>query len=327
MTSYLLRRVLYMIISLLVMSMLAFVVIQLPPGDWLTFYIQQLQLTGGVGDQATAAALREQYGLDLPMYQQYLKWISGFIHGDFGMSFSWSKPVTEVIGERLLLTVLISFFTLLFTYIIAIPIGIYSATHQYSVGDYTFTVLGFAGLATPNFLLALIIMFVLYKYFGLSVGGLFSPEYIDAPWSWGRFINLLSHIWTPLIVVGTAGTAALIRVMRACLLDELRKQYVITARSKGLSERKLLFRYPVRIALNPIVSTIGWQLPRIVSGATITAVVLALPTIGPLLLQALMEQDMFLAGTMVLFLGSLTIIGTLISDILLVLVDPRIRYE
>ena len=316
-----------MIISLCVMSVLAFVVIQLPPGDWLTQYIQELQLMGGTGDEALAATLRKQYGLDLPVYLQYFKWIGGVLRGDFGMSFSWNKPVIEVIGERLFLTVVISLSTLVFTYIVAIPIGIYSATHQYSFGDYTFTFLGFAGLATPNFILALIIMYVLYKYFGLSVGGLFSPEFLDAPWSLARIGNLLSHIWAPLVIVGTAGTASLIRVMRACLLDELRKQYVVTARSKGLKEGKLLFRYPVRIAMNPIVSTIGWQLPRIVSGATITAVVLALPTIGPLLLQALLEQDMYLAGTMVMFLGFLTLIGTFISDVLLLMVDPRIRYE
>ena len=327
MTAYLARRCGYMIVSLWIMSILAFIVIQLPPGDWLTHHIQQLQLTGGTGDEALAATLRKQYGLDQPLHRQYLKWVGGFVHGDFGMSFSWQKTVTEVIGERLALTVIISLSTLLFTYVVAIPIGIYSATHQYSFGDYTFTVMGFAGLAIPNFMLALIIMYMLFKYFGLSVGGLFSPEFIDAPWSMARVGNLLTHIWAPLIVVGTAGTAELIRVMRAVLLDELRKQYVITARSKGLAERRLLFRYPVRLALNPIVSTVGWQLPRIVSGATITAVVLALPTIGPLLLGALMEQDMFLAGTMVLFLGSLTLIGTFLSDILLVIVDPRIRFE
>jgi peptide/nickel transport system permease protein len=316
-----------MIVSLWIMSILAFIVIQLPPGDWLTHHIQQLQLTGGTGDEALAATLRKQYGLDLPLHRQYLKWVGGFVHGDFGMSFSWQKSVTEVIGERLALTVIISLSTLLLTYIAAIPIGIYSATHQYSFGDYAFTVMGFAGLAIPNFMLALIIMYFLFKYFGLSVGGLFSPEFINAPWSMARVRDLLTHIWAPLIVVGTAGTAELIRVMRAVLLDELRRQYVITARAKGLAESRLLFRYPVRIAMNPIVSTVGWQLPRIVSGATITAVVLALPTIGPLLLGALMEQDMFLAGTMVLFLGSLTLIGTFLSDILLVMVDPRIRYE
>ena len=327
MTAYLARRCVYMIVSLWIMSILAFIVIQLPPGDWLTHHIQQLQLTGGTGDEALAATLRKQYGLDLPLHRQYLKWVGGFVHGDFGMSFSWQKSVTEVIGERLALTVIISLSTLLLTYIAAIPIGIYSATHQYSFGDYAFTVMGFAGLAIPNFMLALIIMYFLFKYFGLSVGGLFSPEFINAPWSMARVRDLLTHIWAPLIVVGTAGTAELIRVMRAVLLDELRRQYVITARAKGLAESRLLFRYPVRIAMNPIVSTVGWQLPRIVSGATITAVVLALPTIGPLLLGALMEQDMFLAGTMVLFLGSLTLIGTFLSDLLLVIVDPRIRFE
>ena len=316
-----------MFISLFAMSILAFIVIQLPPGDWMTQYMMKLELSGGVADDAVAAALRKQYGLDLPIYIQYFKWISGFFVGDFGMSFSWDKPVTVVVGERLQLTIIISLVTLIFTYIVAIPIGVYSALRQYSIGDYTVTVIGFAGLATPNFLLALIIMYILYKYFGISVGGLFSPEFIDAPWSWERFVNLLNHIWAPVLVVGTAGTASLIRVMRATLLDELHKQYVTTARAKGLSERKLLVRYPIRMAINPIVSTIGWQLPNIVSGATITAVVLALPTVGPVLLESLLAQDMYLAGSLVMFLGFLTIIGTFISDMLLIVINPRISFD
>ena len=249
------------------------------------------------------------------------------LHGDFGKSFQWNMPVSELIGERLMLTVTISILTLLFTYVVAIPIGIYSATHQYSIGDYSFTIFGFAGLATPNFLLALILMFVFYKYFGLSAGGLFSIEYALAPWSVGKVIDMLKHLPIPIIVIGTAGTAELIRIMRGCLLDELRKQYVITARAKGVSERRLLFKYPVRIAINPIVSTIGWTLPTIVSGTTITAIVLSLPTTGPLLFRALISQDMYLAGSTIMFLTFLTVIGTLISDILLVWVDPRIRYE
>lgn len=316
-----------MFISLFAMSILAFIVIQLPPGDWMSQYMMKLELSGGVADDAVAAALRKQYGLDLPIYIQYFKWISGFFVGDFGMSFSWDKPVTVVVGERLQLTIIISLVTLIFTYIVAIPIGVYSALRQYSIGDYTVTVIGFAGLATPNFLLALIIMYILYKYFGISVGGLFSPEFIDAPWSWERFVNLLNHIWAPVLVVGTAGTASLIRVMRATLLDELHKQYVTTARAKGLSERKLLVRYPIRMAINPIVSTIGWQLPNIVSGATITAVVLALPTVGPVLLESLLAQDMYLAGSLVMFLGFLTIIGTFISDMLLIVINPRISFD
>ena len=244
-----------------------------------------------------------------------------------GESFIWEAPVTEIVGERLALTVTLSISTLILTYLIAIPIGIYSATHQYSVADYSFTTLGFVGLATPNFLLALILMFLFYRYFNWSVGGLFSPEYQLAPWSLGKVIDLLKHLPIPLLVIGTAGAASLIRIMRATLLDELSKQYVITARAKGVAERRLLFRYPVRVAINPVVSTIGWLLPETISGATLTAIVLSLPTVGPLLLRALEAQDMLLAGSMVMLLSALGILGTLISDLLLVVVDPRIRFE
>jgi len=324
---YIVRRFLYMIIVLFVASIVAFIIIQLPPGDYLTSYIVQLESTGTKVGEDQIASLRKQYDLDLPIYLQYFKWMWKMLHGDFGRSFQWNKRVSELIGERLPLTVMISLFTLIFTYFVAVPIGIYSATHQYSIGDYTFTVAGFAGLATPNFLLALILMFLFYKYFGLSVGGLFSPEYAKESWSIGRFIDMLKHLPIPIIVIGTAGTAGLIRVMRGCLLDELRKQYVITARAKGVAERTLLFKYPVRVAINPIVSTVGWTLPAIVSGETITAIVLNLPTTGPLLFQALMSQDMYLAGSTIMFLTFLTIVGTLISDILLVWIDPRIRYE
>lgn len=324
---YILRRFLYMIVVLLVISVVAFVIIQLPPGDYLTSYMMQLQATGQITDEAQIASLKKLYGLDQPMYVQYFLWMGKMLHGNFGKSFQWNKPVSELIGERLGLTVMLSLLTLIFTYVVAIPIGIYSATHQYSIGDYTFTTIGFVGLAIPNFLLALILMFVFYKYFGLSVTGLFSSEYVIAAWSWGKFIDMTQHFWVPIIVVGTAGTAGLIRIMRGCLLDELRKQYVITARAKGLSERTLLFKYPVRMAINPIISTIGWVLPGIISGATITAIVLSLPTIGPLLFRALLSQDMYLAGSIVMLLTFLAVIGTLISDILLVWIDPRIRYE
>jgi len=317
-----------MFIVLAVTSVVAFIIIQLPPGDYLTSYIRQLAQSGASVDEARIAALRKQYGLDLPLYAQYLKWMWKMLHGDMGQSFQYNyKPVSELLAERLPLTVMISLFTLVFTYVVAIPIGIYSATHQYSVGDYAFTVVGFAGLATPNFLLALILMFMFYKYFGLSVGGLFSPQYLTAPWSVNKFIDMLAHLPIPIIVIGTAGTAGLIRVMRGCLLDELRKQYVITARAKGVEERRLLFKYPVRVAINPIISTIGWTLPAIVSGETITAIVLSLPTTGPLLFRALMAQDMYLAGSTVMFLTFLTVVGTFISDLLLVWVDPRIRFE
>jgi len=316
-----------MICVLGVTSVVSFIIIQLPPGDYLTSYIVQLESSGTKVSEEQVASLKKRYGLDVPIYLQYFKWIWKMLHGDFGMSFAWNKPVSKLLAERLPLTIMISLFTLIFTYIVAIPIGIYSATHQYSAGDYIFTVFGFAGLAIPNFLLALILMFLFYKYFGISIGGLFSSEYAEAAWSIGKFIDMLKHLPAPIIVIGTAGTAGLIRVMRGCLLDELRKQYVITARAKGVAERKLLFKYPVRVAINPIISTIGWTLPQIVSGGTITAIVLSLPTVGPLLFQALLTQDMYLAGSSVMFLTFLTVIGTFISDLLLVWIDPRIRYE
>ena len=324
---YIIRRLSYMLVIMLAVSVIAFIIIQLPPGDYLTSYIITLRSTGQMADEAEIASLRKQYGLDLPIYSQYFFWVWKMLHGDFGRSFQWNRPVIDLIAERLPLTIIISLFTLIFTYAVAIPIGIYSATHQYSVGDYTFTIAGFAGLATPNFLFALILMFLFFKYFGLSAGGLFSVEYARAAWSTGKFIDLLKHLPIPIIVIGTAGTAWLIRVMRGCLLDELQKQYVITARAKGVEERALLFKYPVRVAVNPIVSTIGWILPQIVSGAVITAIVLGLPTTGPLLFRALLSQDMYLAGSMIMFLAFLTVVGTFISDLILVWIDPRIRYE
>jgi len=327
---YIIRRFIYMLLILLIVSITAFIIIQLPPGDFLTSLVNQLEYEQqGVEEEreAAIATLKRQYGFDQPMYIQYFKWMWNMLHGDFGMSLEWNRPVSKLIAERLPLTVTISILSMLFVYAVAIPIGIYSATHQYSIGDYTFTIAGFAGLAIPNFLLALVLMFLFYKYFNLSAGGLFSPEYQLAPWSIGKVIDLVKHLPIPIIVVGTAGTAGMIRVMRGCLLDELQKQYVITARAKGVSERTLLFKYPVRIAINPVISTIGWTLPGIVSGATITAIVLSLPTVGPLLFRALISQDMFLAGSSIMVLTFLTVIGTLISDILLVWVDPRIRYE
>ncbi|RLE09486.1 ABC transporter permease [Candidatus Aerophobetes bacterium] len=327
MSSYIIRRFLYMIIILMVVSVVSFIIIQLPPGDYITTYVAQLQASGTPVDEAMIASLTKRYGLDLPMYQQYFKWIWKMFHGDFGMSFTYNKPVVDLLAERLPLTVLLSLFTSIFVYAVAIPIGIYSAIHQYSFGDYAFTTVGFIGLATPNFLLALILMILFYKYFGLSIGGLFSPQYLDAPWSMAKFVDMLKHFPVPIFVIGTAGTAGLIRVMRGCLLDELKKQYVITARAKGIEERTLLFKYPVRVAVNPIISTIGWMLPSIVSGETITAIVLGLPTTGPLIFTSLMRQDMYLAGSTIMFICFLTVIGTFISDILLVWVDPRIRYE
>lgn len=319
-------RFVYMLVSLALISVVSFVIIQVPAGDFLTAHIATLRAEGGDINQAEIDALRKQYGLDLSVSQQYLIWISGIFHGDFGYSFLWNMPVSTLVGERLLLTVVTSIVTLFFTYAVAIPVGIYSATHQYSVGDYVAAAIGFVGLATPNFLLALILMFYFFKYFGFSVGGLFSPDYLQAPWSVGRVLDMLKHMPIPIIVIGTAGTAGLIRVMRGCLLDELRQQYVTTARAKGISERKLLLKYPVRVALNPIASTIGWTLPAVVSGATITAMVLDLPTVGPLILRALMSQDIYLSASILMLLSFLTIIGTFLSDLLLAWLDPRIRY-
>ena len=327
MLSYVIRRLMYMIVLLVLLSVATFVIIQLPPGDYLTTLTINMRRAGVVLDEEALAVLSERYGLGRPLHVQYLTWFTNLLRGDMGESFVWEAPVTEIVGERLALTVTLSISTLILTYLIAIPIGIYSATHQYSVADYSFTTLGFVGLATPNFLLALILMFLFYRYFNWSVGGLFSPEYQLAPWSLGKVIDLLKHFPIPLLVIGTAGAASLIRIMRATLLDELSKQYVITARAKGVAERRLLFRYPVRVAINPVVSTIGWLLPETISGATLTAIVLSLPTVGPLLLRALEAQDMFLAGSMVMLLSALGILGTLISDLLLVVVDPRIRFE
>lgn len=321
------RRILYMFVILIAVSITAFVIIQLPPGDYLTSYIAQLEGRGIEIDRAEIASLRKHFALDKPMYEQYFRWVGKLVRGDFGKSFMWNRPVRDLIVERLPLTVVVSLFSSVFIYLMAIPIGIYSATHQYSIGDYSFTVVGFAGMATPNFLLALVLMFIFFKYFGASVGGLFSSEYQLAPWTLAKVVDMLKHLPIPIVVIGTAGTAGLIRVMRGCLLDELRKQYVITARAKGVDETKLLFKYPIRMAINPMVSTIGWMLPAIVSGETITAIVLSLPTTGPLLYRALIAQDMFLAGSTIMFLTFLTVIGTLISDLLLIWIDPRIRYE
>ncbi len=327
MLTYIFRRFLYMILMLLLLSVTTFIIIQLPPGDYLTTYITRLQTSGEQVDESEIASLKRQYGLDQPMPVQFFRWFFGMFRGRFGTSLQWNKPVTEIIGDRISLTLLINFFTLLFAYSVAITIGIYSATHQYSIGDYFFTTLGFIGIATPGFLLALIVMVFFHSAFGISVGGLFSQEFVRQSWSFAKFIDLLKHLPVPVIVIGLNGTAGLIRVMRGCLLDELRKQYVVTAQTKGLSRRKVLFKYPVRVAINPVVSTVGWVLPGLVSGGTIVAIVLSLPTVGPLLYRALMSEDMYLAGTMVMFLGLLTIIGTFISDMLLMVVDPRIRFE
>ncbi|MBC7319161.1 ABC transporter permease [bacterium] len=327
MLQYILRRILYMVPTLILISVVSFIIIQLPPGDFLTSYIAQLSQTGETVDEATIAALKKRYGLDQPYYIQYFMWVKGMFQGDFGQSFEWNRPVSQLIWERLGLTVAVSIFTMLFSWALSFPIGMYSATHQYSLGDYFATFIGYIGLATPNFMIALILMWIAYSVFGASVGGLFSPQYVEAPWSWGKFLDLLNHLWIPAIVIGMGGTAGLIRTLRANLLDELHKPYVVTARAKGVPERRLLWRYPLRLAIIPWISTVGWTLPGIVSGETIVAVVLSLPTTGPLLLRALQSQDMYLAGSFIMFLSFLTVIGTLISDILLGWVDPRIRYE
>ena len=325
MLRYILRRILTMIPTLLVISMLVFVIIQLPPGDYLESHIAELQSQGEAVDEKKIQFLREEYGLDKPLVQQYLFWLGGMLQGDFGYSFEYDLPVTEVVGDRLFLTVLISIAAILFTWMIAFPIGIYSATHQYSWGDYGLSTLGFLGLATPNFLLALIMLYFANVYFGTSIGGLMDPEYIDQPWSWDKLVSVLEHLWIPVVVIGTSGTAGMIRRLRANLLDELQKQYVTTGRAKGLPPKKLLFKYPLRVSLNFFVADIGNLLPAVISGAEIVAVVMSLPTTGPILLSALQSQDMYLAGSFLMFLALLTVVGVLVSDILLAMLDPRIR--
>ncbi|MDF0603783.1 ABC transporter permease [Psychromarinibacter sp. C21-152] len=324
---YILKRLLWMVPFLFAVSVVAFLLIQAPPGDYLTTYIAKLGESNEVLDQASIENLRERFGLDRPLYVQYFKWVWNLLQGDFGMSFEWRQPVSDLVWERMGLTITLSFATLLFTWAVAFPIGVYSAVHKYSIGDYIATTLGFIGLATPNFLLALILMYIGVVHFGADVGGLFSNEYKNAPWSFAKVMDLMQHLWLPIIVLGTSATASLIRIMRANLLDELNKPYVDTARAKGLSEFWLIMKYPVRVALNPFISTIGWVLPQLVSGAVVTAIVLSLPTAGPLMLQSLLAQDMYLAGAFVLLLSSLTVVGMLISDILLVLLDPRVKYD
>ncbi len=327
MLAYIGRRGLLAAFTVWAISVLSFVIIQLPPGDYVTSYIAQMAASGSVVTEQEADNLRIQYGLGQPMYVQYGKWMKQIAEGNFGMSMEWKRPVTEVIGDRLWLTVVVSLAALFLTWVLALPIGIYSAVRQYSLGDYVATFVGFIGLAVPNFLLALVLLYLGFTLFNANIGGLFSVELQDAPWSLAKVWDLLKHLPIPALILGLAGTAQQIRIMRANLLDELRKPYVVTARSKGLSEGKVIVKYPVRVALNPFASTIGYTLPYIVSGSIIVSLVLGLPTVGPLLLRALIAQDMFLAGTIVLLLGIMTVIGTLISDILLVWIDPRIRLE
>lgn len=328
MWQYILRRVLLMIPTLLVTSVVAFAVIQLPPGDYATSYMANLAAQGDMASQEAAQQLREHYGLDKPVYVQYAKWVAGIVlRGDFGIAFEMRQPVSQLIWERVWLTIILSLASVVITWLVAFPVGIYSAVKQYSAGDYLFTFLGFVGVSLPAFLLALVIMYIHFKYLGVTLGGLFSSQLASAPWSWARVRDFLQHIWIPVLILAVGGTAELIRIMRANLLDELRKPYVITARAKGLPEWKVLLKYPVRMALNPFVSTIGWTLPALVSGSIILSVVMNLPTTGPMMLRALQAQDMYLAGALILILSVLTILGTLISDILLAWLDPRIRFQ
>lgn len=325
---YILKRLLYMVPTLFGMSLVSFLIIQLPPGDFLTSLTSAIADSGQALDQASIDRLTALYGLDQPFYVQYWNWISNIIfRGDFGWSFDWGQPVSRLLWDRMGVTIFVSALSLVLIWALAIPIGIYSAVRRYSIGDYVFTFLGFVGLAVPTFILALGLMYVSFTWFGLNVGGLFSPEYEQAPWSFAKFIDLLQHLWIPVVVIAISSTAALIRVMRANLSDELSKPYVVTARAKGLSEFTLIMRYPVRLALNPFVSTIGWVLPSLISGVTITAIVLNLPMAGPLLLRALVSQDMYLAGAFILIMSVLTLIGMLLSDILLAVLDPRVRYQ
>ncbi len=325
MLRYIAHRILMMIPTLLAISVLVFIIIQLPPGDFLTTQLAELQAQGMSTSNAKIEFLRQQYGLDKPMWEQYLIWLFGMLQGDFGYSFEYDLPVTEVVGDRLYLSFLLSFSTILFTWAMAFPIGVYSAVNQYSPGDHALTFIGFLGLATPNFLLALVMMYLAKVHFGLSIGGLMDPKFLDQPLSWDKFVSVLGHLWVPVIVIGTSGTAGMIRRLRANLLDELQKQYVTTARAKGLSPGRVLIKYPLRMALNPFIADIGNLLPQVVSGAAVVSMVLSLPTTGPMLIEALRSQDMYLAGSFLMFLAMLTVVGVLVSDIALAALDPRIR--
>ncbi|MCD6030667.1 MAG: binding-protein-dependent transport system inner rane component [Thermomicrobiales bacterium] len=327
MLSYLIRRILFALFTCWAISVLAFIIITLPPGDFVDAYISNLSASGSGISAEQAQQLRAEYALDQPIWVQYARWMRLMLQGDLGMAMEWQRPVTEVIGDRLWLTMLVSLAAVVLTWIVALPIGIYSAVRPYSPFDYLFTLLGFLGLAIPSFLLGLLVLYFGFVYFGTNIGGLFSPEYVDAPWTWDKFVDMLKHLPIPAIILAIAAMAQAIRIMRANLLDELRKPYVVTARAKGLTEWRAILKYPVRVALNPFASTIGYTLPYVVSGSIIVSLVLGLPTVGPLLLRALIAQDMFLAGAIVMLLGVLTVIGTLISDLLLMWIDPRIRVE
>jgi peptide/nickel transport system permease protein len=327
MLNYVIRRLLVMVPTLLVISFLVFAIIQAPPGDCITTIIDEIERRPGATDASKAKVefLRAQYGLDKPFLERYARWVVNLVQGDLGFSCGSQLPVSEVVGDKLELTAVVSIATILFIWAVAFPIGIYSATHQYSITDYTLTFLGFLGLATPSFLLALVLLYLAHVWFGTSIGGLMDERYIDAPWSWGKVGSILAHIWVPVVVIGTSGTAAMIRRLRANLLDELQKQYVVTGRAKGLPPGRLLVKYPLRMSLNPFISDIGSLLPEVVSGAVIVSVVMSLPTTGPMLLDALRGQDTYLAGSFLMFLALLTVVGVFISDLALAALDPRIR--
>ncbi len=325
MIAYTAYRLLIMVPTLIGISVITFVIIQLPPGDFLSTMIAECEAQGESSCMDQVEIYRREFGLDLPWWQQYAIWVTDLVRGDMGISFEYNRPVAEVIGESLALTIIVSGATILFTWVVAFPIGVYSATHQYSWGDHGLTFLGFLGLATPNFLLALVLLFLANVWFGTSIGGLMDPVYIDQPWTWGKFVSILEHLWIPVVVIGTSGTAGLIRRLRANLLDELQKQFVVTARAKGLSPGRTLVKYPLRMALNPFIADIGNLLPQVISGAVIVSVVLSLPTTGPILLRALQTQDMYLAGSFLMCLALLTVLGVLVSDLLLAVLDPRIR--
>ncbi|MCB0105686.1 MAG: ABC transporter permease [Caldilineaceae bacterium] len=327
MVSYIIRRFLAGILTIWAATVISFVVIQLPPGDFVTSYIAALQSTGTVLSQEQLEGLRQQYGLDRPIYVQYAKWMGLMLKGNFGMAMEYNRPVREVIGDRMMITIIISLAAVFFIWIFSLPIGIYSAVRQYSIGDYFFTFLGFIGIAIPNFMLALILLYVSFKYFNAqNIGGLFSPDMSLAPWGWPKIWDMIKHLPIPAIIIGMAGMAEVVRILRANLLDELRKPYVVTARAKGLSETRVIMKYPVRAAMNPFASTIGYIFPFLVSGSIIVSLVLSLPTVGPLLYKALIAQDLFLSGTILLMLAILTVVGTFISDLLLMWIDPRIRH-
>ena len=325
MFGYVLRRLFIMIPTLLVISFLIFAIIQAPPGDYLSSYLAELQSQGEAVNPQKIEYLRKQYGLDRPFYEQYFIWVTNLLQGDMGYSFEFSLPVSQVVGDRLALTAVVSVATVLFVWLVSFPIGIYSATHQYSLGDYGLSIVGFIGMATPSFLLALVMLYFANVWFGTSIGGLMDPVYLDQPWSWGKVESVLAHLWLPVVVIGASGTASQIRRLRANLLDELQKQYVVTARAKGLSRGRLLVKYPLRLSLNPFIADIGTLLPEMVSGAVIVSVVLSLPTTGPMLLDALRSQDMVLAGSFLMFMAFLTVIGVFLSDLALAALDPRIR--